>query len=123
MGLEAERAELVQAEHGLGFSGIGQDLSIGKWPTVTRVMPEQARPIEVQERFRKFLVTDGFDRYGLEPGRPTPTPQFLQVELTDLCNLACAGCVRAVHNSSGGPGPIPNSPRSLWTPGPRSAPP
>ncbi|MEU3560459.1 radical SAM protein [Kitasatospora sp. NPDC006786] len=69
-------------------------------------MPEQMPPIVVPERFRKFLVTDDFDRYGLEPGRPTPTPQYLQVELTDLCNLSCAGCVRAVHDSSGGHLPL-----------------
>ncbi|MEU8926226.1 radical SAM protein [Kitasatospora sp. NPDC048545] len=65
------------------------------------MMPEDT-PITVPERFQKFLVTDDFDRYGLTPGRPTLTPQYLQVELTDLCNLACAGCLRAVHESSGG---------------------
>ncbi len=64
-------------------------------------MPEPVSLIVVPERFQKFLVTDDFDRYGLVPGQPTPTPQYLQVELTDLCNLACAGCLRAVHESSG----------------------
>lgn len=57
--------------------------------------------ITVPERYRRFLVSDDFDRYGLTPGHPAPSPKFLQVELTDLCNLACAGCVRAVHTSTG----------------------
>ncbi|MFI6448817.1 radical SAM/SPASM domain-containing protein [Kitasatospora sp. NPDC050543] len=65
------------------------------------MMPERVSPVVVPQRFRKFLVTDDFDRHGLVPGQPTPTPQYLQVELTDLCNLACAGCLRAVHESSG----------------------
>ncbi|MFJ2777556.1 radical SAM/SPASM domain-containing protein [Kitasatospora sp. NPDC087315] len=70
------------------------------------MIPERAPQITVPERFRKFLVTDDFDRYGLTPGQPTAMPQYLQVELTDLCNLACAGCLRAVHESSGGHLPL-----------------
>ena len=55
----------------------------------------------VPPEFRQFIVTDDFDRYGLRPGEPEPSPRYLQVELTDLCNLSCAGCVRAVHESTG----------------------
>jgi MoaA/NifB/PqqE/SkfB family radical SAM enzyme len=64
-------------------------------------MSRQPPALTVPERFRRFMVSDDFDRYGLTPGQPAPSPKYLQVELTDLCNLACAGCVRAVHTSSG----------------------
>lgn len=65
------------------------------------MISEPIEPIEIPERFRSLIVTDDFDRYGLQPGQPTPTPRYLQIELTDRCNLACAGCMRAVHDSSG----------------------
>lgn len=55
----------------------------------------------IPDRLRRFIVTDDFDRYGLRPGQPTVTPRYVQLELTDLCNLACAGCVRATHTSAG----------------------
>lgn len=59
------------------------------------------RNVEVPPKFRHFIVTDDFDRYGLRPGEPTSSPHYLQVELTDLCNLTCAGCVRSEHESVG----------------------
>ncbi|WP_213451194.1 radical SAM/SPASM domain-containing protein [Rhizomonospora bruguierae] len=55
----------------------------------------------VPEDFRRFLVADDFARYGLTPDRHARSPQYIQLELTDRCNLACAGCVRAVHASTG----------------------
>lgn len=60
-----------------------------------------AKPIIIPPEFRPFIVTDDFDRYGLEVGQPTEMPHYLQIELTDLCNLKCAGCVRAEHDSVG----------------------
>ena len=62
--------------------------------------PDLTHP-DVPEEFRAFVVSDDFDRYGLRPGEPTASPRYLQVELTDLCNLACAGCVRSEHDSVG----------------------
>lgn len=55
----------------------------------------------VPERFRQFLVEDDFARYGLSPEQHASSPKYLQLELTDSCNLACAGCVRATHDSTG----------------------
>lgn len=55
----------------------------------------------VPEKFRQFVVNDDFDRYGLQPGEPTASLRYLQVELTDVCNLKCAGCVRGEHDSAG----------------------
>lgn len=58
-------------------------------------------PISIPEQLRPFIVADDFARYGLTPGEATASPRYLQIELTDLCNLACAGCVRATHRSVG----------------------
>lgn len=56
---------------------------------------------QVPEEYRQFLVEDDFARYGLSIDQPALRPRYLQIELTDLCNLACAGCVRAEHESTG----------------------
>jgi MoaA/NifB/PqqE/SkfB family radical SAM enzyme len=61
--------------------------------------PEDRPPIPPE--LSQFIVLDDFTRYGLVAGQPTDGPRYLQVELTDLCNLACAGCLRAVHPSVG----------------------
>jgi radical SAM protein with 4Fe4S-binding SPASM domain len=55
----------------------------------------------VPQRYRRFVVEDDFARYGLSIDSPASRPRYLQIELTDLCNLACAGCVRAAHTSTG----------------------
>ena len=56
---------------------------------------------QVPERYRQFVIDDDFARYGLRLDQAAPQPRYLQIELTDLCNLACAGCVRASHDSTG----------------------
>jgi radical SAM protein with 4Fe4S-binding SPASM domain len=50
--------------------------------------------------FAEFRIADDFERYGLTPGRPAASPSFLQVELTDRCNLTCASCPRATVPST-----------------------
>lgn len=56
---------------------------------------------QATERYLQFIVQDDFARYGLSIERPAPRPRYLQIELTDLCNLTCAGCVRSAHSSTG----------------------
>ncbi|GAA4448127.1 radical SAM/SPASM domain-containing protein [Phytohabitans houttuyneae] len=68
---------------------------------------------EVPARFHKFLVPDDFTRYGLSLDTPAASPRYLQIELTDLCNLACAGCVRASHESTGSTFSFPDFVRLL----------
>ena len=63
--------------------------------------PDARQQPAVPAEFRRFVISDDFDRYGLRPGVPTASPRYIQVELTDLCNLKCAGCVRAEHDSAG----------------------
>lgn len=48
---------------------------------------------------RDFIVPNELDRYGITPGRANDLT-YLQVELTDKCNLTCASCPRAVTPSS-----------------------
>jgi MoaA/NifB/PqqE/SkfB family radical SAM enzyme len=48
-----------------------------------------------------IFVDDDFVRYGIPMGEPLARPRFLQVELTDRCNLTCPACVRAIHRSAG----------------------
>lgn len=55
----------------------------------------------IPDDLRCFIIEDDFTRYALEPGYPTSSPRYVQIELTDLCNLACGGCVRAQHQSEG----------------------
>lgn len=49
--------------------------------------------------YSRFIIKDDFERYGIKPGQAIP-PNYLQVELTDKCNLRCASCPRAVTPSS-----------------------
>jgi hypothetical protein len=64
-------------------------------------MPEQTPQITVPERFRKFLVTDDFDRYGLTPGQPTPTPQYLRRGARMRSGrVGLAGCLVGDHLSA-----------------------
>jgi MoaA/NifB/PqqE/SkfB family radical SAM enzyme len=51
--------------------------------------------------FDHFVVADDFDRYGIQPGVARAAPSFLQIELTDRCNLSCRSCPRAVNASTG----------------------
>ncbi len=49
----------------------------------------------------RFIVADDFTRYGIVPGRPSASPEYLQIELTDRCNLTCRSCPRAWTPSTG----------------------
>jgi radical SAM protein with 4Fe4S-binding SPASM domain len=52
-----------------------------------------------RDRYRAFIVPSEFSRYGIVPG-VVKDISYLQVELTDRCNLSCASCPRAVTPSS-----------------------
>lgn len=52
-------------------------------------------------RFSQFIVPDDFVRYRIRPGVAQPSPSFLQIELTDRCNLRCESCPRATTDSNG----------------------
>ncbi len=49
--------------------------------------------------FSQFIVHDDFTRYGITPGTPKDEPTFIQLELTDTCNLRCPNCPRAYTES------------------------
>ena len=51
--------------------------------------------------FEHYLVADDFTRYDIVPGRPSASPRYLQVELTDRCNLRCRTCPRSWLESTG----------------------
>ena len=50
--------------------------------------------------FSHFIVEDHFKQYDICPGEPKPLPTYLQIELTNRCNLHCPSCPRAVRPSS-----------------------
>jgi MoaA/NifB/PqqE/SkfB family radical SAM enzyme len=51
--------------------------------------------------FSHFIEGDDLVRYGLQPSSPRSSPAFLQVELTDRCNLTCTSCPRSITSSTG----------------------
>ena len=50
--------------------------------------------------YSRFLIKDDFELYGVQPGKVHPL-NYLQIELTDRCNLRCINCLRADTLSSG----------------------
>lgn len=51
--------------------------------------------------FSRFIVTDDFARYAIVPGRASRSPEYMQIELTDRCNLRCQACPRSWTPSTG----------------------
>jgi radical SAM protein with 4Fe4S-binding SPASM domain len=51
--------------------------------------------------WRRFIVRNDFERYGIDFGKPASSPRFLQIELTDRCNLKCLSCPRSTSESIG----------------------
>jgi MoaA/NifB/PqqE/SkfB family radical SAM enzyme len=43
----------------------------------------------------RFILPDEFERYRINKHAPLAGPRYLQVELTDHCNLTCPSCVRS----------------------------
>ncbi len=44
--------------------------------------------------FGDFIVGDDFGRYGIPFPSPAPSPRYLQLEITNRCNLRCPNCPR-----------------------------
>jgi MoaA/NifB/PqqE/SkfB family radical SAM enzyme len=59
------------------------------------------QPILIPAALQKFIGANDFERYKLVPGRPAESATYLQIELTNRCNLSCAGCVRALGTGDG----------------------
>lgn len=51
-------------------------------------------------KYEQFIQKDDFEHYHINE-ETIHTPKYLQIELTDHCNLTCQGCVRSITTSKG----------------------